>query len=252
MTTTGATLNGTVNPNGASTAVHFEYGVSTYSSTTPEQTFTGTLSQNVSADIGGLMPGTQYHFRIVGTNSNGSATGSDLTFTTATPTPPPTVCTLDGTLGTAPVGGATGTLSARLVISFLATTCVNAPYPGNTGTGPYIYNVHYITNNTAAAVCTNVTLHMVSSNSARIAAFQSPFLPGDISNSARYLGDTGFAAFQDFDKRFSVSIPAGASVSLVVFSEDVSPGNQGAIYQIFLDQDFCASTMSVRPPLRIR
>jgi hypothetical protein len=86
-----ATLNGTVNPNGASTTVYFEYGTTTnYGSQTPNQVFTGSTSQNVSANIAGLNSGTTYHYRIVGTNGGGTVSGSDVTFTTPAPTPTPT------------------------------------------------------------------------------------------------------------------------------------------------------------------
>jgi hypothetical protein len=93
VTSTGADLNGTVNPNGGgSTTVHFEYGTDTsYGSTTPDQTFTGTATQSVTATVTGLTPNTTaYHFRIVGTNSAGTVMGNDATFGAgASPTPPP-------------------------------------------------------------------------------------------------------------------------------------------------------------------
>ena len=81
-----ATLNGTVNPNGASTTVLFEYGATTnYGSTvTADQSpATGTSSQSVSKEISGLSPATTYHFRVKATNSAGTASGSDGSFTTA-------------------------------------------------------------------------------------------------------------------------------------------------------------------------
>ena len=78
-----ATLNGTVNPNGCSTTVRFQYGITTsYGSTTANQTKTGNTAQNVAANISGLTTGTTYHFRIVATNSAGTRFGSDRTFTT--------------------------------------------------------------------------------------------------------------------------------------------------------------------------
>jgi hypothetical protein len=78
-----ATLNGTVNPNGCSTTVRFQYGTTTsYGSTTANQTETGNTAQNVAANISGLTTGTTYHFRIVATNSAGTRFGSDRTFTT--------------------------------------------------------------------------------------------------------------------------------------------------------------------------
>lgn len=96
LATNAATLNGTVNPNGDSTTVHFEYGLTTsYGSVTTNQVFTGSTSQNVTADISSLTPGTLYHFRLVGVNGGGTINGSDMTLTTVQP--PPTVTTAAAT-----------------------------------------------------------------------------------------------------------------------------------------------------------
>ena len=68
-----ATLNGTVNPNGCSTTVHFQYGTTTsYGHTTASQTKTGNTDQSVIANISGLNANTTYHFRLVATNSAGT------------------------------------------------------------------------------------------------------------------------------------------------------------------------------------
>jgi hypothetical protein len=94
ITSSSATLNGTVNPNGLTTMVHFEYGTTTsYGFTTVSQTKTGNTTQGVSANITALSPNTTYHFRLVGTNSGGTRHGSDRTFTTLSPTGPPVVAT---------------------------------------------------------------------------------------------------------------------------------------------------------------
>jgi hypothetical protein len=53
----------------------------------------GDTYRNVSASIGSLNASTIYHFRIVATNSAGTRYGSDMTFTTLTPTGPPIVTT---------------------------------------------------------------------------------------------------------------------------------------------------------------
>jgi hypothetical protein len=89
-----ATLNGTVNPHGSTTSVHFQYGHTTnYGSVTANRSFSGTTTQNVSANISGLSANTTYHCRIVATNSHGTSYGSDRTFTTLTATGPPVVTT---------------------------------------------------------------------------------------------------------------------------------------------------------------
>ena len=157
----------------------------------------------------------------------------------------PLVCNLDGVLGTAPVGGSTGTLTTRLFRGGVATTCASAPFPGNTGAGPFIYNEHQITNSSAAPLCTNVTLHYVGGGTAtvniEVAAFMAPFAAADITNAARYLGDPGVSSGNPpVDTTFAVNIPAGATVSLVVFSTNASPAGPGTMYQLLLDQDtFC-------------
>lgn len=83
--TTGATLNGTVNANNASTTVTFEYGTTTSYGQTVSATqspVTGTTNTNVSVGITGLTAGTTYHFRVKAVNSVGTTNGSDITFTT--------------------------------------------------------------------------------------------------------------------------------------------------------------------------
>jgi hypothetical protein len=83
VSTTAATLNGTVNPHGTTTTVYFDYGTTTsYGSRSPNQIFSGSTSQAVSANISGLTLSTTYHFRIVATNSCGTVNGNDVTFTT--------------------------------------------------------------------------------------------------------------------------------------------------------------------------
>ena len=98
ITSSSATLNGTVNPNGLTTTVHFEYGTTTnYGSTTPSHSYSGTTTKSVSANITGLSPNTTYHFRLVATNSGGTRHGSDRTFSTLTPTGAPGVTTNSAT-----------------------------------------------------------------------------------------------------------------------------------------------------------
>jgi N-acetylneuraminic acid mutarotase len=83
VASSSATLNGSVDPHGLTTTVHFQYGTTTsYGHTTANQTKTGNTYQNVAANISGLTASTRYHFRIVATNSAGTRYGSDRTFTT--------------------------------------------------------------------------------------------------------------------------------------------------------------------------
>ena len=81
---TTATLNGIVNPNGATTKYHFEYGATVaYGKNTAEVSVgAGTSNLEEAKAITELTANTSYHFRIVATNSNGTTNGSDAMFST--------------------------------------------------------------------------------------------------------------------------------------------------------------------------
>jgi alpha-tubulin suppressor-like RCC1 family protein len=80
-----ATLNGTVNANGGSTSVTFEYGTSpsygTSVSATPSSA-SGASDTAVSRRITGLLPGVTYHYRIVCSGAAGTVASPGRTFTT--------------------------------------------------------------------------------------------------------------------------------------------------------------------------
>ena len=84
VTTTGATLNGSVNAAGGSAVVSFDYGITNTYGTQVAGTptpVTGSTTTPVTAAITGLTPATTYHFRANG----GAGSGADLTFTTLAP-----------------------------------------------------------------------------------------------------------------------------------------------------------------------
>jgi hypothetical protein len=93
ITTTGAQVNGSVNPNGFSTTYHFDYGLTaTYgSSTQPASAGSGTSAVSVTASLSGLASGSIYHYRLVAANSGGTTNGTDQALTAGTP--PPAVST---------------------------------------------------------------------------------------------------------------------------------------------------------------
>lgn len=92
VTQTAADLVGAVNPQGATTTVHFEYGTTdAYGSSTPNVSVGGSeiTDQTGSATITGLSPGTTYHYRLLASNAKGSSVGADATFTTTAAAAPP-------------------------------------------------------------------------------------------------------------------------------------------------------------------
>jgi len=88
VTSSTATLNATVNPNGYATTYYFEYGTTTSYGTTTTSTSagSGTSAVSATANLTGLSPGTTYDFKIVATNANGTTYGPNGTFATLTGT----------------------------------------------------------------------------------------------------------------------------------------------------------------------
>jgi hypothetical protein len=89
-----ATLEASVNPEGNQTTYHFEYvteaqfhasGYASASNTSSVSAGSTFDNQPVSAHLTGLVPGGTYHYRVVATNSKGTATGPDQMFTTVPP-----------------------------------------------------------------------------------------------------------------------------------------------------------------------
>ncbi len=106
---TTATLTGTVNPNGAATTWHFEYGKTTSygTSTAATSAGAGTANIQVSANLTGLSPGTTYYYQLVATSAGGTTPGlNGILNTTAGPDAvtggasnvTPTSATLNGTV----------------------------------------------------------------------------------------------------------------------------------------------------------
>ncbi|MEI7727135.1 MAG: choice-of-anchor Q domain-containing protein [Bacteroidota bacterium] len=85
VTSSGATLNGTVNAGNDDACVTFEYGLTDSYGTTLTATpgiVTGASDTAVSTALTGLALNSTYHYRVVATNSAGTTNGLDKTFTT--------------------------------------------------------------------------------------------------------------------------------------------------------------------------
>src|SRR3989339_932035 len=84
VTYNSATLRGTVNANGLSTTVWFQYRIvdGPSKSTFSTQTVIGTSDTEVSFSIIQLLPGTTYYYRLVAKNDAGTTYGDEVSFTT--------------------------------------------------------------------------------------------------------------------------------------------------------------------------
>jgi hypothetical protein len=87
ITSTSATLSGTVNPNSLSTNAWFEWGtssdLSSFSSTNSQSIGSGTSAINVTANLTGLTPNTTFYYKIAAQNSAGTQRGNILSFNTS-------------------------------------------------------------------------------------------------------------------------------------------------------------------------
>ncbi len=95
VTSTTATLNGTINANSFSTTAWFEYGKQSgvYGSKSDTKEATGSTDTKVSISVKNLTSGTTYYFRIVAQNCGGTTYGEEMTFYYTTQTEAPSVAT---------------------------------------------------------------------------------------------------------------------------------------------------------------
>jgi hypothetical protein len=117
ITTSAATLNGTVDPNGRDTTFYFEYGTSTSygTKTATKSAGSATTPQAEATAIAGLGVGRTYHFRIVASSDAGTSAGQDSAFTTSAA---PTVVTGD----VSSVAPTSATLQGTVTPNGLSTT----------------------------------------------------------------------------------------------------------------------------------
>jgi hypothetical protein len=119
VSSSGATLNGTVKANNENTIVTFEYGLTNvYGSTQPadQNPVTGNSSTPVSGTINGLTGNTTYHYRVVAQNGFGTTYGLDKTFFTGATVPTAITKAATG------VSSTTATLNGAVIANNASTT----------------------------------------------------------------------------------------------------------------------------------
>lgn len=173
ITSSGATLNGTVSSNGAGATASFQYGVGNYGSTTaatPGSLPANASNQSVSATVAGLTCGTTYQFRVVAGNSAGTTSGNGQSFTTA-------ACS-NAAASTTLLTSAANPAIAGTNVLLQATVTGSAP----TGT------VSFRDNGTVIAGCATIALNG-SGNVKNAFCIAAALAAGTHSLSATYAGD---------------------------------------------------------------
>ena len=156
VTGNSATLNGTINPNGLATTYYFEWGTTTGygNSTATLSAGSGSVNVSVSAGLAGLTPGSTYHFRLVGINSDSSTNGGDMSFTpgvaTVTTTAATTI-TMSGAVtgGNVTSDGGSGITARGVCWATTANPIVAGSHTTDgSGTGTYTSTLTGLSSNT--------------------------------------------------------------------------------------------------------
>jgi len=150
VTSTSATLTGTVNANGQSTTAWFDYGTvkGTYGNKSSTQSVSGSTDTTVSSTITGLTAGTTYYYRIAAQNNSGTSYGEEMSFYKSSAENPPTVETEAAT----DVTNTSATLNGKCNPNGLSTT---AWFEYGTLSGTYNYQTS--TQSVSGSSYTNVS-----------------------------------------------------------------------------------------------
>lgn len=212
ITTTGGTLNGTVNANGGNAIVTFEWGLTTGYGNTVSATPSavgGTSVTPVSVPITGLDVYTTYHFRAVATNEGGTTYGNDMTFTTLGL--PASVITTPATM----VGATTATLNGTVDANYTPTT-TSFEWGETTSYG-----------NTITGVPATVTGHVITPVSATINS-----LTQGSTYHFRCVGSNATGTIYGQDQVFITDCPAPAAPGAITGQVNICVNTHGLVYTI--------------------
>lgn len=154
-----ATLNGTVNANGLSSTVIFEWGLTTAygnNATATQSPVTGTSVVAVGATLTGLQSSTTYYYRIKATNAVDVTYSSNMSFTTSMSAPQLSTNAVTDILAFTATSGGNITydggspVTARGICYSTSPnpTTANSIIPSGTGSGTFVSNLTGLTHAT--------------------------------------------------------------------------------------------------------
>jgi len=200
ITSTTATLNGTVNPNGLATNYYFKWGTTTAYGNVTATVSAGSGSADIAvlAGITGLIPGTTYHFSLVATNGDGSTSGNDLTFIPGQAEVSTSAIT--GITATTATGGGTvtadgGSTVTRGVCWSMAAnpTVLNSLTTNSTGMGPFTSSITGLIPATLYHVRAYAT-NAAGTSYGNDVSFTTAGITVPVATSASATGSTNFTA----------------------------------------------------------
>ena len=167
LTTSSATLKGSVGPGNEQTSYYFQYGLTTaYGAQTPSTPAgAGTQTIHVSTPVTGLSVYTTYHYRLVVVNAVGTTDGVDRTFTTKkiplafTVSATPSQSLFESPFAVSGTLSGTGSASHTIVLQanpfpFLAGFKTLGEPELTDASGSFSFSVHGLTQNTQLRIAT--------------------------------------------------------------------------------------------------
>ena len=183
-----ATLNATVNDNGAATSVSFEWGTSisygNSATASPAAVNASAGSTAISGSLSGLTCNTVYHYRVSATSSAGTTQGSDVSFTTSACVPgaPTSVVATAGSTSasvafTAPASNGGAAISGYTVTSSpggLTGTGASSPISVTGLTNGVAYTFSVTATNSAGTGSASVASNSVTPRASQTITFSNP------------------------------------------------------------------------------
>lgn len=236
---TSAQLNGTVTDDGSvpPVTVYFEWGLTTaYGSTTPTAGGLETAS-TFYYGLSGLEPDTEYHYRSVGDNTEGTGYGADKTFTTDAPTAPTAE-----TLAATKVGSQEATLQGQVLTDGGVKVEVGFEYGLNTGYGSEtVWIDGYRTGQTFSAIITGLAIETEYHFRARVRNSTATGNGDDGTLTTVFTAPTGFAATATSYSSIGLTWTKQSDQTYIAYKTDGYPIDRADGVQAYFGSDSSAS-----------
>lgn len=176
-----ATLNGTVNANELTTTAWFQYGttIGYYDNTSSTQGVSGSSDTTVSINIGGLLTGTSYYYRLVAENSAGTTYGSEMSFITTTDTTKPS-----GSIGINSNAAYTNSTTVTLTLSATDDVGVTGYYISTSSTAPAVSDSGWTVITSSTSYTENVSYTISSGDGSKTIYVWYKDAYGNVSSSS--------------------------------------------------------------------
>ena len=185
VTSNTAILNGTVNANGLSTNVWFDYGIASgsYTNTSATAIVSGSSATSVGIDISGLSSGTMHYYRIAAQNSAGTSYGSENSFNTISPETTTTTTTTTSSTTTSSTTTTNSPTTTSSTTSTTASTTSTTAQTTTTSSSTSSTTITTTTTTSSTTTTTGITTTTTSSTTTTTLPPTTPVATGVIAGS---------------------------------------------------------------------